>query len=316
MAAYTVPSETDLAGLAEAYGLAAVRASPVARGTVNSSFRLDGASGPLFLRIYEEQAFEGARREVALLHHLASRGARTPRPEVARDGRTVVEVAGKPAVVFPFVNGDMRCQRAVTASAARAVGLEVARLSLAARGALAHPSRFDEDELRRRVAIIARSPLADLASPLAEALERVARSRRRDLPTGMIHGDVFRDNVLWEGEAPSAVLDFESAGVGAFAYDLAVVILAWTFTDRFETALVRSVVEGYQSVRPLEASEAAALHDELRFGAVRFTITRVTDCTLRGDTRKDHRRFQARLAALEAMGARGLLDAAGLVRAT
>jgi homoserine kinase type II len=312
VAAYTVPSANDLAALAAAHGLREVAITPVRRGTVNSSFRLDAASGQLFLRIYEEQGREGAEREVDLLTHLAARGARTPGPRLALDGRAVLEIAGKPAVLFPFIHGDMRCQEAVTPAVARAVGAEVARLNVAARGARPHPCRFDDAQLGRRVDVIAASPLRELAGPLRDGLERIRRARRRDLPSGMIHGDVFRDNVLWDVDAPSAILDFESAGLGAFAYDLAVVILAWTYTDRFEPALMRGVVAGYESVRPLERDEEAGLFDELCFGALRFTITRVTDCALRGDTRKDHRRFQARLEALEAMGRRGLSEMLGL----
>jgi homoserine kinase type II len=139
-------------------------------------------------------------------------------------------------------------------------------------------------------------------------LDDLAENRDRALPAGLVHGDLFRDNVLWTGDRVAALLDFESAFRGPLAYDLAVLVLSWCYADAFEPDLARAMVRSYESVRPLEPIEKRALYTEMRFGALRFTITRITDYSMRGGegrVMKDWRRFLARLDALEAMGQSG-----------
>jgi homoserine kinase type II len=126
-----------------------------------------------------------------------------------------------------------------------------------------------------------------------------------------VHGDLFRDNVLWgdEGEL-AALLDFESASDGVLAYDLAVTLLAWCFGDTLSSPLARAMVAGYEAERPLAVAERAGMLAEACVAALRFTITRVTDYAMRVVTGprvlKDYRRFLARLDALEALGPSGL----------
>ena len=117
--------------------------------------------------------------------------------------------------------------------------------------------------------------------------------------------------MLWDerGEI-AALLDFESASDGVYAYDLMVTVLAWCFGDALDAGLMRAMVDGYESVRPLEARERAGLLAEGCVASLRFAITRLTDYAMRVTDGprvvKDWRRFQARLLALEALGEAGL----------
>jgi homoserine kinase type II len=129
------------------------------------------------------------------------------------------------------------------------------------------------------------------------------------VPTGIIHGDLFRDNVLFmerEGDHHAhiaALLDFESASTGRFVYDIAVCILAWCVGDRLDCELARAMIEGYQSERSLTNPERAGMIAELATAALRFTITRITDYAMREGLGikvvKDWRRFYARLEQVE-----------------
>jgi homoserine kinase type II len=129
-----------------------------------------------------------------------------------------------------------------------------------------------------------------------------APARDPELPSGVVHGDLFRDNVLWQGDSIAALLDFESAFHGPFVYDLMVTVAAWCYGDTFDLGLVTALVEGYTSARPLTSAERRAVPVEGALACLRFATSRITDFELR--TRegerpaRDFRRFLARLSAI------------------
>jgi homoserine kinase type II len=326
MAILTVPSDRDLIVFVEAYDLGVLRsARGIEAGTVNTSYQLELETGRFFLRIYEEQDAQGAAREARVLAHLAAQGVPTPAPVVAKDGRSMRTVAGKPAALFPWIEGDILCQRSVSVAAAEAVGAALAQIHQAghAPDAPLDEGRFGPRDLAVRCDRVASSrdpEAAALADSLRRALEDFAAHRKK-APSGLIHGDLFRDNVLWQERHPrdiekktpcriAALLDFESAHDGPFAYDLAVTILSWSFGSDLDTSVASAIVRGYRSVRELEPGDREALYSEAIFAALRFTITRITDEAIR--VGKKWQRFVARREAIERLGERGLLEALGL----
>lgn len=317
------------------YGLTVVELRPVLGGSVNSNYALrhsggerapsipSGAGAQVFLRIYEEQDAPSARGEAALLDHLCAGGVRTPRPIATADsGDFICEHAGKPVAIFPWCEGQGSCQAGVTAGRAREVGEALARVHLAGATFLGGPrSRFDVPALRGRLEHLGHQSLdaqlrvvtLDLGAALDQALTMPPPPPSSQ---GIIHGDLFRDNVLWDAEGNlAALLDFESASRGSFAFDLMVTVLAWCYAGptqganaHFEAELTRAMVAGYSAVRPIPEAERARLWAEARFAAARFTITRITDFELRPrgvGVFKDYRRFLGRLRAIEALGAEG-----------
>ncbi len=328
MAALTPFSLEDAQTLFAAYDLGlgeaplVRRVEPVLAGTVNSSYSAWVDGERRFVRIYEEQDHAGAVTEAARLELLAARGVPTPPPVQRRDGKLVGTVHAKPVVVFPWRDGGMRCLASVTERDASRVGAALARLHLAARDLPAPPGRFEPVNLLTRLDRIACAPypaIAEQAAPLRAKLAFWAARRDPSLPRGLVHGDVFRDNVLWDDDGEiSALLDFESASAGVLVYDLMVTVLAWSFRDELDEAVARSLVNGYQAVRRLEGAERAGLLPEACVAALRFTITRLTDSELRAAEAgvsprrdKDWRRFAMRLSTLESMGETGLARALG-----
>ncbi len=316
MAILTVPRDEDFDALLAAYDLGSRRASKgIEAGTVNTSYALDLDSGRYFLRLYEEQGPSGAEAEARLLLHLAASGVPTPAPVRARDGTMVRQVAGKPAAIFPWVDGDMLCLRTVGVAAARDVGMALARMHLAGpppEGDLGH-GRFGPDDLALRCERVGTSSdlvAREQASALRAGVLAIAARRAQGLPSGLVHGDLFRDNVLWHEGKIAALLDFESAHHGPFAYDIAVTILSWSFRDAFDMQVARAIVAGYREVRELEEAERDALFAEAVFAALRFTITRITDDAIR--VGKKWQRFVARREAIEQLGAAGLREALAL----
>ncbi|AKV01045.1 Homoserine kinase [Labilithrix luteola] len=316
MAIRTIPADADLQSFLSAYG----RGSPsnvrgLEAGTVNTSYAVNLGDDRYFLRIYEEQGHDGAEREAALLFHLASNGVPTPAPIATPDGTLVRTLAGKPAALFPWVDGDMLCQRAVTPEAARITGASLAMVHRVGPPPSAAPNegRFGPKDLVVRCSRIASSSDPEarvLGDSLSEAVSSVAKRRDPLLPSGLVHGDLFRDNVLWQQSRIAALLDFESAHHGPFAYDLAVTILSWSFADALVPDIARAIVEGYREEREITPPERDALYDEAILATLRFTITRITDDAIR--VGKRWQRFVERREAIERLGRSGFREVLGL----
>lgn len=313
MAFLTELPEDDARRLAVTYGLDLTGVQALAAGSVNSNFRIDTRDGRrLFGRIYEEQGLEGAKNEARLLRELSALGVPTSVPLARLDGQLVSEYRGKPFAVYPWLDGDLLCQARVTPHHCAEVGRALAAVHAASpRVSPLSGGRFRIEDLHARIEQIERTAPSDLvegARQIRAKLGHYEAKRNAGLPQGVIHGDLFRDNVLWQGERLFALLDFESACYGPFAYDLTVTLLAWCYSDRFEPKLTEAMLRGYHRHRPISLEERRALVVEGAIGCLRFATTRITDFSMRAPPGKpplrEYRRMLARLAALES----GALD--------
>jgi homoserine kinase type II len=309
MAVFTPLSLDAASRITEAHGLGPTTTlTPIPAGSVNSNFFVAGAFGERFLRIYEEQGVDGVTYEWALLDHLASSGLPVPR-RVPGTAPGEVQVDGKPTALFELVGGVELCQKLVTPERAAAVGELLGRVHLAQRTfAIRREGRFRRADLRRRLDEAEAHGRPELEAPIARlraACDELDRDEPQDLPRGVIHGDLFRDNVRYEGDRIVAVIDWESASDGVFAYDVMVTMLAFTYGDDFEWPLARALVRAYDAVRPLSDAEWHGLRRVAMGAAARFAVTRITDFHLREGVgervHKDFRRFLARLDALAAL---------------
>lgn len=314
MATFTRLDDADAHAIAAAAGLGAVRAvTPIAAGTVNSNFAFDCDGGRFFVRVNEGKTADDVAWEAALVDDLAAAGLPTPPPR---------RVAGQPFVlhrgllvsVFPWVDGIWRGPDEVTAADAAAIGAALARIHAVgdARGRATWRAgiyRFEDIVARfdgfRASADPALAEAIAVLGPELAALAEAAPIRAR-ATVGLIHGDLFRDNVLWAGppaDAPgalAAVLDFEQAAAGSLVYDVAVAVHDWCWdaaARAVRPALARALVAAHQAARPWTDADRAAFPVELRAAAARFTVTRITDVHLRhvDNPDKDFRAFLARL---------------------
>jgi homoserine kinase type II len=288
-------------------GVDVSRVEPLAAGSVNSNFRItDAANRRYFARLYEEQGADGARAELRLLKELGGAGVPVVEPLGSGAGGEVLELRGKPFALYPWVEGEILCQAQVTPEHARGVGEALARLHLATPQVtpLAE-GRFRVEDLRVRLDRVERESPAhrDAALHIRRRLDHYDARRNLEVPSGVIHGDLFRDNVLWQGPRLAALLDFESASSGPFAFDLMVTVLAWCYAEAFRSELVSAMLTGYTSLRPLERLERSALAVEGALACLRFATTRITDFSMRAASGepplRDFKRFLGRLEALE-----------------
>jgi homoserine kinase type II len=318
---FTQLAAAEMQALARTFGLGDVLACrPIAAGTINSNFDLVTARGRFFLRINEGKSEGDVAWEATLVTLLAQRGVPTPPPLLAKGGYPYaavpkMEPAGlapaggidKYASVFAWRDGHHLGERDVTTDRAHTFGVALAQLH---RAGLELPEGFRRTSIYDHAHLVARyhgfsrsddpelqTAIAILGEELTTA-ERAAPVRRM-ATYGLIHGDLFRDNVLWNDDKLTAILDFEQASGGSLAYDLAVCINDWCWDGAPRLDLAAALLAGYQSVRPLADADRAALPIELRAAAARFTITRITDVYLAkvDNPEKDFRAFLARCLA-------------------
>jgi homoserine kinase type II len=314
MAEFRTLAPDDVRDILTRFGAPAYTShAPVAAGTINTNVRVETVEGPIFLRINEGKTSDDVAREAAIVAHVAARGVPSPAPRVAPDGAAFLDWRGHLVSLFPWVPGRTLTRADITPAHGALVGRALATLHLASEGFSDHrPGRYEPDEIRRRAAHVASLDRPELVGPIAVlgiALAELERSRAATLPLGVIHGDLFIDNVLY-ADAPdgtprlSALIDFEQASWGRFAYDLAVTTLAFAYgRDDFRPDVTRALLEAYAALRPPTVAERDAFGDELRFAACRFAVTRITDVHLKRDAGaprgKDFNRYLARLAAVD-----------------
>lgn len=325
MADLTRLDEGDVRALARAFGLDEPSGwGVVAAGTINSNYWVQAGGRRWFLRVNEGKDEADVRWEAALVAELAAAGVPTPPPVPAPDGQPVRH-RDRWISLFPWVAGEHRGEGDVSPDDAGALGGALAALHragapLSAR--MARPGIYTTEHMAARVrglasdAAVAADPV--LVGPLAAVADELvwlgARAEERAAaPAGLIHGDLFRDNVLFHRDRLVALLDFEQASSGTWVYDLAVCLNAWCFSGSLQPALVASLVDGYRRVRALEPIEYPLLYVEARAAAMRFTVTRITDVYLPGASMpgKDFGEFLGRLDAWRAMEAGDLLRMVG-----
>ena len=306
MALRTALDEVAARALCAAYGLSLESLEPLpALGTVNSNFRVHASRRVWFLRLNEGKTEADVAAEVALVDRLRARGLPTPAIVRACDGRAIVSAAGRPATLFPWLDGKEAQPNAKEPSTVALAGSALAQLHRAGSGMSAAElprNHYSLDALEKRLESFADDlRVADIVPALRYELDRARR--RRPSVSGLIHQDLFPDNVLVDGAgALVALLDFEQATHGLLLYDVAVALNAWCWTgSRIHQPAVDALLRAYEAVRPLEPAERTRLVDEARLAAARFAITRITDVFLPEGVdpelrkRKDFREYVRRL---------------------
>lgn len=283
MAVYTDITETELAAFLGEYDIGGLRSyRGIAEGSENSNYMLHTSAGEFILTLYEKRVDKADLPFfLGLMQHLANKGISCPLPVQRRDGALMGEIAGRPAAIITFIEGFW--VRRPSAAHCREVGKALAELhragadfELTRQNAMAIPgwkalwagARDRADEVERG---LANEVEADFA-----ALEAAWPS---GLPEGVIHADLFPDNVFFLGDRLSGLIDFYFACNDFYAYDLATCLNAWCFEKDFSFNLTkgRALLAGYQSVRPLAPSEGAALPVLAHGSALRFLMTRLYD---------------------------------------
>jgi homoserine kinase type II len=283
MAVYTDVGDDELRAFAACYDIGAVLSCKgIAEGVENSNFLVTTECGNFILTLYEKRVQPADLPFfIALMEHLASRGVPCPTPLKGRDGVALRALCGRPAALVTFLSGmwPRRIQPFHCAELGRALAdLHRAGASFAAARtndlSLAGWRRLEQSCAARAAEI-----RPGLAEEIGTELDRLEAAWPRDLPRGVIHADLFPDNVFFREREISGLIDFYFACTDFLAYDLAICLNAWCFESdgSLNVTKARLLLDGYRRVRPLSAAELAALPLLARGAALRFLLTRLYD---------------------------------------
>jgi homoserine kinase type II len=283
MAVYTSVPDAALEALLAGYAIGRPTAlEPIAEGVENSNFRLVTTTGRYILTIYEKRVNPADLPFfLALMDHLAARGIACPVPVHDRAGRSLQALCGKPAAIVSYLEG--RSPKRIDAARCRALGATLASLHGAVRdfeGFRANALSVESWRPLLEACLASPAPLPEgLAELVLPALATLEAEWPRDLPSGVIHADLFPDNVFFAGDQVTGVIDFYFACNDLFAYDVAICLNAWCFEPLGDYNLTkgRAFLAGYQTVRRLDAAEVAALPVLASGAAMRFLLTRLYD---------------------------------------
>ena len=283
MAVYTEVSDDELRDFVAGYDIGAVISfKGIAEGVENTNYLLQTDRGAYILTLYEKRvADKDLPFFLGLMDHLAGKGFPGPEPVHASDGVALRTLCGRPAAIVSFLDG--LWPRRVRPEHCRLLGEAMAHMHIAG----------NSFEMRRGNALSMPGwrPLFESCAAraqevrvgLAEALERelgvLEGEWPEDLPSGVIHADLFPDNVFFLGGRLSGIIDFYFACNDFFAYDLATCLNAWCFEpdDSFNVTKARLLLQSYRQVRPFSQAELEALPLLARGSALRFLLTRLYD---------------------------------------
>ena len=283
MAVYTEVTDDDVAAFLQQYDLGeVVSMKGIAEGVENSNFLLSTTTGTYILTLYEKRV----KRDdlpffLGLMEHLAERGIRCPTPIHGRDGAALRELCGRPAAIVTFLQG--MWPKRITVDHCRKLGRAIAQMHEAGRDfALHRPNDLSVGGWRPLLdACDGRADEVEpgLAEELRNELDVLEQAWPRNLPEGVIHADLFPDNVFFHQGEVSGFIDFYFACNDQLAYDLAVCLNAWCFetNNEFNVTKARALLQAYQEVRGFSDAELQAIPTLARGAAMRFLLTRLFD---------------------------------------
>ena len=319
MAIYTPLLKKDAIKIADEFALGDLTSvTGIKNGSVNTHYLLETKRGRFFVKIDENKGELEVKQELDLLFYLKKQGFPCLQPIKSKTGRHYLDLDQKILTISRYLEGTEVTVEALNAPHLSALGNTLANLHLIGRG---YKKGIDNRFGFNRIVMIYREArrqlpahLKHIVRVLDDEFSYLENYLDNNLPKGIIHGDLFSDNVKFKGNRLVGVLDFEAACRGKLIYDLATAVNALCFVDgRYRIDRFEALISGYETLRPLSLPEWDSFPNELRFSALRFTVTRIKDFFLRKVDEnqrvyKDFKEFYERLLILRREKSGGMED--------
>lgn len=287
MAVFTKLSFNEVTAFFLALGLRApISARGITSGIENTNYFVDTDAGEYVLTLFERLTFEQLPFYLHFMKHLADRGLPVPDPVANGEGEILHGLKGRPAAVVNRLPG--ASEKAPGVAHCRSVGAALARMHLAGSDYPRQQANPRGLEWWNEVAPVVGPCVSDrqrslLASELAFQNQVAVSSAYEQLPKGVVHADLFRDNALFDNGRLTGIFDFYFAGCDAFLFDIAVCLNDWCVDDRTggqDSGRSGAFLSAYESVRSLTPAEHQLLPAMQRAGAFRFWLSRLWDAQL------------------------------------
>jgi homoserine kinase type II len=284
MAVFTPVTLEQVIPWAARFPIGAVKSiKGISSGIENSNFFLSAERGEFVLTIFEKLSFEQLPFYLNLMRHLAERRVSVPAPIASDRNEIINALHGKPAAIVTRLDGDWVPMPSPVHC--REVGAMLAKMHLAAQDYPLHQPNLRGLAWWRETTPVVLPYLPEQAQQLLRAEMQLqeafaASSLYEILPNGPIHADLFRNNVMFDGERLSGFFDFYFAGCDTWLFDVAVTVNDWCInlaTGESDPARVRAMLDAYAGVRPFTHDEQQAWPTMLRAAALRFWLSRLFD---------------------------------------
>ena len=279
MAVYTKLSKSQIEDILSAYDCGALLSfEGIVQGVENSNYKILTDKDKFILTVFEQ------RTNVAdlpfffdYMEHLHDHGIACPFVLKDKGGERIQQIAGKSAALFSFLEGNNIDAADITPQKCWQMGQLLARMHMAAKNFTA--TRENSMSLSAWKDLFSKiKDKANYSALIEEELQNAEQTLSLDLPKGIVHADAFPDNVFERDDHIYGVIDFYFSATDYFAYDLAITLNAWCFENgEANSAKLEAMLEGYQTIRPLEQGEKDHLFDMLRAAALRILMTRSYD---------------------------------------
>lgn len=281
MSVYTELTHADFNAILADYSLGELKGfEGIAAGIENSNFFIDTASGRYVLTVFERMEADELPYFMRLMKHLSHNGVSCPDVMERKGGELIFDIHGKKGCIISCLSG--RTLDALNVAQLASSGRALAQLHVAGGSFTEHRNNptgtaWLADTVNGMLADV-RSTYGEDAAVLLQDELAFQQMQSFDLPRGVIHGDLFVDNILFEGDEVTGIIDFYYAHDAPYAMDVAISLNAQAvLLGSQDASRMDAFMQGYESVRPLNSDEQAALPGLLRLGALRFWVSRLFD---------------------------------------
>ena len=286
MAIYTKLSESKLREFFSKYNLGNfINYKEIKEGIENTNYFIETEKGKFILTLYEKRVDEkDLPFFMSLMKNLFDKNFPSPQPIINKNGNYISEISGKKAAVVSFLDGSEK--KNLNPDNCYEIGIQTAKLHLITKNLTGKRENKLSINSWRKIYKKIENECPKIHVKLAETIEKNLNEIENDwpqnIPSGIIHADLFPDNIFFKKEKLSGIIDFYFSCYDFYAFEIAICLNALCFEGRkenlsFNVTKAKKFIDGYSEIRKLSEEEKKSLKILCQGAAMRFLLTRVFD---------------------------------------